>query len=294
MLLGTHRFVQEHLGSSEIGNGMLSYCDADLKDDNCMRKVKLNATSRSNPMHQAPKRSSGMFPIEFLQMAFGIRNLIKFAQKLKLIWDKQQDEQPDEPIPQLGGHQPHQNQNQTNSLNPHYVGLRNKALEENRLMKQKFDESKQAYTSRDGARAKVLSNEGKAHQQRRDDLNRQAAEWIFRENNRHSPSDTIDLHGLYVYESISYMEAFISEASRARKHSILRVIVGKGNHSQNNQARLKPAIEKLVKQHSLAVSLDEQNSGVLIVELGVSHERRGIDRRIQDIFSKNRNSCIVM
>lgn len=47
-------------------------------------------------------------------------------------------------------------------------------------MKQKFDEAHRAYDLKDGARAKSLSNQGKAHQERRNQLNKQAAEWIFK------------------------------------------------------------------------------------------------------------------
>jgi hypothetical protein len=43
-----------------------------------------------------------------------------------------------------------------------------------------FSESKEAYQSGDGARAKELSNEGKKHQAEMEALNRQAGEWIYR------------------------------------------------------------------------------------------------------------------
>ncbi len=43
-----------------------------------------------------------------------------------------------------------------------------------------FSESKEAYQSGNGARAKELSNEGKRHQVEMEALNRQASEWIYR------------------------------------------------------------------------------------------------------------------
>lgn len=46
-------------------------------------------------------------------------------------------------------------------------------------MARAFDESHKAYESRDGARAKELSNEGKEHQRKMNELNRQASDWIF-------------------------------------------------------------------------------------------------------------------
>jgi hypothetical protein len=42
-----------------------------------------------------------------------------------------------------------------------------------------FEESHQAYANGDGARAKELSNRGKEHQKRMEELNKQASEWIF-------------------------------------------------------------------------------------------------------------------
>ncbi|POW08982.1 hypothetical protein PSTT_07151 [Puccinia striiformis] len=193
-------------------------------------------------------------------MAFNIHDALRLFKKLKRWWDRRahdnipsggeppptddhHHQQPWGPPPP--GHHEHQNQNQINSANPHFVGLRNQAISEGNLMKQKFDEAHRAYEQKDGGRAKNLSNEGKAHQERRNQLNKQAAEWIFKENNRHSPSDTIDLHGLYVQESLTYAETFINQAERNKGPDQLRIIVGKGLHSTNFQAKLKPAIEKL-------------------------------------------------
>jgi hypothetical protein len=42
-----------------------------------------------------------------------------------------------------------------------------------------FEESKRAYESGDGARAKQLSEEGKRHKQEMEDLNRQASDWVY-------------------------------------------------------------------------------------------------------------------
>jgi hypothetical protein len=47
-------------------------------------------------------------------------------------------------------------------------------------MARAFEESHAAYARKDGAAAKELSNEGKAHQREMDRLNAEASEWIFR------------------------------------------------------------------------------------------------------------------
>ena len=42
-----------------------------------------------------------------------------------------------------------------------------------------FEESKRAYTAGDGAKAKVLSNEGKEHRVRMEQLHGEASAWIY-------------------------------------------------------------------------------------------------------------------
>lgn len=42
-----------------------------------------------------------------------------------------------------------------------------------------FDESRRAYDSGDGGRAKELSNEGKSHKAEMERLNKEASDWIY-------------------------------------------------------------------------------------------------------------------
>ena len=42
-----------------------------------------------------------------------------------------------------------------------------------------FEESKRAYTTGDGARAKALSNEGKEHRAKMEQFNAEAGAWIY-------------------------------------------------------------------------------------------------------------------
>jgi len=133
-------------------------------------------------------------------------------------------------------------------------------------MARAFDQSHAAYARKDRAAAKELSNEGKAHRKEMERLNAEASTWIFRENNRDSKPGEVDLHGLYVKEAITYTGQSIVEA-RARGDKEIRLIVGKGIHSPNQAAKLKPAIEELMQSYDLAATIDPQNSGVLIVRL---------------------------
>lgn len=66
-------------------------------------------------------------------------------------------------------------------------------------------------------------------------------------NNLDSPPGTIDLHGLYVREAIERTEKAIADAQRKGDRE-MRVIVGKGIHSQGHVAKIKPAVEDLMRK----------------------------------------------
>ncbi|CCO29440.1 Smr domain-containing protein C11H11,03c [Rhizoctonia solani AG-1 IB] len=112
-------------------------------------------------------------------------------------------------------------------------------------MSRAFDASQDAYQSGDGAKAKELSNEGKRHKAEMERLNKEASDWIFEQVNLDSAPDELDLHGLYVKEAIERTEAAV-EAAQTRGDQQIRIIVGKGLHSQGRVAKLKPAIEELM------------------------------------------------
>ncbi len=57
------------------------------------------------------------------------------------------------------------------------------------------------------------------------------------------------------------------ESGIQRNQPKLDVIVGKGIHSKNGLAKLRPAIEKLCDELGLSYHLNPDNAGVLVVEL---------------------------
>ena len=67
-----------------------------------------------------------------------------------------------------------------NQHNEHYMGLRARANAAGDEMARNFDAAHGAYAGGDRARAKELSNAGKAAQKEMERLNEEAAEWIFR------------------------------------------------------------------------------------------------------------------
>jgi DNA-nicking Smr family endonuclease len=74
----------------------------------------------------------------------------------------------------------------------------------------------QAYERGDGAAAHQLSEEGKAHAAKMDQYNKQASDYIFRENNAQGrvADDTIDLHGQFVEEAENILEQRIRYAQQ--------------------------------------------------------------------------------
>jgi hypothetical protein len=100
-----------------------------------------------------------------------------------------------------------------------------------------------------------------------DDYNRQASEYIFRENNAEGrvPGDTIDLHGQFVEEAEDILRTRI-RAAQQQGQTHLHVIVGKGNHSVNHVQKIKPCVEQLCQELGLAFQT-EQNEGRMYIDL---------------------------
>lgn len=100
-----------------------------------------------------------------------------------------------------------------------------------------------------------------------DAYNKQASEFIFRENNAEGkvPADTIDLHGQFIEEAEDIVEERIKYA-RSTGQTHLHVIVGKGNHSPGHVQKIKPRVEKVCQELGLQYNT-EPNEGVLYVNL---------------------------
>jgi len=161
------------------------------------------------------------------------------------------------------------------------------------MMAQCFHQSHEAYARRDGALAKDLSNQGKEHQRKMEELNKQASDLIFIENNKNSKPGEIDLHGLYVKEAITRADQSI-QLAKSNGHSQVKLIVGKGLHSQGGIAKIKPAIEDLIQKHKLVAQLDPNNSGVLIAYLDSSNSQGIGSEEITRRLAQENDSCIIM
>lgn len=127
-------------------------------------------------------------------------------------------------------------------------------------------QSQAAYKSGDKAKAGQLSQEAKKQLEIAEENNARAAEYVFIENNRDSDHDDIDLHGLYVKEAEYILKVRIKSGIEKRQPK-LDCIVGKGKHSANGIAKLKPAIEQLCKEAGLRCWIDPKNTGVLHIDI---------------------------
>jgi DNA-nicking Smr family endonuclease len=106
------------------------------------------------------------------------------------------------------------NHNQSQAAEEEYDRLRNLARQEASKRANCFQRSQEAYQQGDGAAAHSLSQEGKDHGAKMDMYNKQASEFIFRENNADGrvAADTIDLHGQFVEEAEDILEERIKFA----------------------------------------------------------------------------------
>ncbi|KAI9705110.1 MAG: hypothetical protein M1836_006893 [Candelina mexicana] len=159
------------------------------------------------------------------------------------------------------------NHNQSSHTEAEYDRLRGLARQEQGKRALCFDKAHQAYERGDGAAAHQLSEEGKRHGQMVDQYNKQASEYIFRENNAvgRVDGDTIDLHGQFVEEAEDILEQRIKYAqSTGQTH--LHVIVGKGNHSVNHIQKIKPRVEQVCQELGLQY-LTEANAGRIYINL---------------------------
>lgn len=76
----------------------------------------------------------------------------------------------------------------------------------------------------------------------------------------------------------------------------MRVIVGKGIHSKDHVAHIKPAIEKLMRDNNISAALDPHNAGVLVVHLqgGSNVGDAGFTRDLAKGATGKDDECTIM
>ncbi|KAG7009785.1 smr domain-containing protein [Physcia stellaris] len=150
---------------------------------------------------------------------------------------------------QLGGHA--FNHNQSSSAETEYDRLRSLARQEQGKRSSCMDKAHSAYERGDGASAHELSEEGKRHGAMMDQYNKQASDFIFRENNAvgRVDGDTIDLHGQFVEEAEDILEQRIKYAqSTGQTHlHVSTASSAKATIPPITSKRLSPEWSKYVK-----------------------------------------------
>jgi DNA-nicking Smr family endonuclease len=126
--------------------------------------------------------------------------------------------------------------------------------------------SQEAYQSGNKKEAAELSAQAKRQLELAEGYNIKAAEYVFIQNNKDSDDNDIDLHGLYVKEAEYILKQRIISGIRMNQET-LDCIVGKGLHSKNGIAKLKPAVEKLCNEANLKFWIDSKNTGVLHIDI---------------------------
>lgn len=127
-------------------------------------------------------------------------------------------------------------------------------------------QSQNAFKNGNKALASDLSVKAKEQLMIADENNRKAAEYVFIENNKDSDDNDIDLHGLYVKEAEYILKQRIISGIH-KNQPTLDCIVGKGLHSKNGIAKLKPAVQNLCNEANLRCWIDTKNSGVLHIDI---------------------------
>ncbi|TFY66840.1 hypothetical protein EVG20_g4247 [Dentipellis fragilis] len=132
-----------------------------------------------------------------------------------------------------------------------------------------FKWSQKMWKNGSKASAKRFSEEGKVHQAAAEDFNKKASAAYFAVNNKGRRANVIDLHKLRVAEAIQFAERSIAKA-REKGYNHMRIIVGKGLHSENGTARLKPELQEWLKKQNLDVEVNSKNTGVLRIKLNAA------------------------
>ena len=129
-----------------------------------------------------------------------------------------------------------------------------------------FEAASTAYKRGRGAEAKRLAQEGHRVDAEYKTARSTAAQAIFASKNAGLDASEIDLHGLYVEEALEIVKARL-DGIDARRHGEtnrgLRIITGAGHHSDGGRARIRPAVEALLRERHYEYQVDGPGAFVI-------------------------------
>ena len=117
--------------------------------------------------------------------------------------------------------------------------------------------SQAAYQANDKQEAHTLSVKSKALAKTISDVEAKCVMLIVGVQRQRICEGTIDLHGLHVVEAEIEVVKFLdlhSKRQRQQQLPSLSIITGRGNHSANHHAVVKPAVEKILMSRRLVYS----------------------------------------
>jgi DNA-nicking Smr family endonuclease len=144
---------------------------------------------------------------------------------------------------------------------PEYKRIKAQSDQHWQKRKQFSAQSQEAYNRGDGQAAHEFSEKAKAERESAMQLDQQASTYMYGKLNSsgHQEPGTVDLHGQSVQQAMGILQNEIAKA-QANHQSSLQVIVGKGNHSVNHIAHIKPAVEEYCQKSGYRWEL-EHNEG---------------------------------
>jgi hypothetical protein len=131
-------------------------------------------------------------------------------------------------------------------------------------MKKCFEDSQNEFKYGDKALAKYLSDQGNIFKGNMLKSNRMAKEIAFNFYNADRDFQEIDLHGLLVNEAIELLEERIKSLKQINAGYLI-VIHGKGNHSDNNTAKIKFECYDYLEARRIPYVKDNPNEGCLTI-----------------------------
>ena len=127
-----------------------------------------------------------------------------------------------------------------------------KKVKEMELKKEEiFDKSKKEFDKGNKAEGMRLLNEGKQLQEEIKLEKLTASKRIFEKVNDSKDMLVIDLHGLYVEHAILFLIERYNKV-KSLKGEVFMIIYGAGKHSIGNVCKIKPSVEKYLKENNIA------------------------------------------
>lgn len=131
------------------------------------------------------------------------------------------------------------------------------------------DLANQAYQNKEHDKCQEHKKKAQQHEAEGKRLTEQINQMEFKVHNEGRGLDEIDLHGLFVDYAVGKVKERVHICKR-KGISKLKVITGKGLHSADNIAKIKPAIWKFVEQENLKAETSKENEGVIVITIQVN------------------------